>query len=255
MVKSQEFTCGSVDLSLDNILKPYKVILQQQDFKQQVQVFLGITSYEFTKGCTMSNGQNQCNHFGVYHSHKTNRITLFVNFSELPSFLISAGRVSCYMIFLSMCFSRTRGRVLFKEGPKRAAIRERNQGGNKSFGGWKLQQLWGGFAAAWWPNLGLGKQQELDFNPPFQPAVVKEEKGEERAAKLLVVRKPDLPRSHTRPELVQRRFWTEYDTQRCPSKFELITGHSSFKQGWLYLLSESSLSYVYAVVKQPASNC
>ncbi|GMN33581.1 hypothetical protein TIFTF001_044814, partial [Ficus carica] len=73
--------------------------------------------------------------------------------------------------------------------PKRAAIRERNQGGNKSFGGWKLQQLWGGFAAAWWPNLGLGKQQELDFNPPFQPAVVKEEKGEERAAKLLVVRK------------------------------------------------------------------
>ncbi|GMN21314.1 hypothetical protein TIFTF001_048862, partial [Ficus carica] len=28
---------------------------------------------------------------------------------------------------------------------------------------------------------------------------------------------------------------------------ELITGHSSFKRGWLYLLSESSLSYVYAV--------
>ncbi|GMN23654.1 hypothetical protein TIFTF001_040481 [Ficus carica] len=23
----------------------------------------------------------------------------------------------------------------------------------------------------------------------------------------------------------------EYDTQRCPSKLELITGHSSFKQG------------------------
>ena len=90
----------------------------------------------------MSNGQNQCNlckelaitwkvslqplwicdelrrdfSVGVYHSHKTNRITLFVNFLELPSFLISAGRVSCYMIFLSMCFSRTRGRVLSKEG-------------------------------------------------------------------------------------------------------------------------------------------
>ncbi|GMN71390.1 hypothetical protein TIFTF001_054608, partial [Ficus carica] len=41
--------------------------------------------------------------------------------------------------------------------------------------------------------------------------------------------------------------FSEYDTQRCPSKFELITGHSSFKRGWLYLLSESSLSYVYAV--------
>ncbi|GMN43459.1 hypothetical protein TIFTF001_012657 [Ficus carica] len=78
---------------------------------------------------------------------------------------------------------------LLESRPKRAAIRERNQGGNKSFGGWKLQQLWGGFAASWWPNLGLGKQQELDLNPPFQPAVVKEEKGEERAAKLLVVRK------------------------------------------------------------------
>ncbi|GMN33022.1 hypothetical protein TIFTF001_046663 [Ficus carica] len=142
MVKSQELTCGSVDLSLDNILKPYKVYLQQQDFKQQVQVFLGRTSYEFTKGCTLSNGQNQCNHckelvitwkvsllplwiwdelrrdfsVGVYHSHKTNIITLFVNFSKLPSFLISAGRVSCCMIFLSMCFSRTQGRVLFKEG-------------------------------------------------------------------------------------------------------------------------------------------
>ncbi|GMN34548.1 hypothetical protein TIFTF001_004759 [Ficus carica] len=35
---------------------------------------------------------------------------------------------------------------------------------------------------------------------------------------------------------------------------ELITGHSSFKQGWLYLLSESSLSYVYAVGKQPSGN-
>ncbi|GMN73073.1 hypothetical protein TIFTF001_052119, partial [Ficus carica] len=35
---------------------------------------------------------------------------------------------------------------------------------------------------------------------------------------------------------------------------ELITGHSSFKQGWLYLLSESSLSYVYAVGKQPVSH-
>ncbi|GMN19435.1 hypothetical protein TIFTF001_042875, partial [Ficus carica] len=35
---------------------------------------------------------------------------------------------------------------------------------------------------------------------------------------------------------------------------ELITGHSSFKRGWLYLLSESSLSYVYAVGKQPVSH-
>ncbi|GMN18973.1 hypothetical protein TIFTF001_042790 [Ficus carica] len=61
MVKGQELTCGSVDLSLDNILKPYKVDLQQQDFKQQVQVFLGRTSNEFAKGCSMSNGQNQCN--------------------------------------------------------------------------------------------------------------------------------------------------------------------------------------------------
>ncbi|GMN64651.1 hypothetical protein TIFTF001_033716 [Ficus carica] len=204
--------------------------------------------------------------------------------------------------------------------PKRAAIRERNQGGNKSFGGWKLQQLWGGFAAAWWPNLGLGKQQELDFNPPFQPAVVKEEKGEERAAKLLVVRKKnprerggEKPRENQEkklekakggygragvrkkgvknfgaiwraraeclesqnggrfrfaypnpslglakvsylPAIPDTRLWkdgaadcfsmygnelprivlirirSEYDTQRCPSKFELITGHSSFKQ-------------------------
>ncbi|GMN25993.1 hypothetical protein TIFTF001_051481 [Ficus carica] len=114
VVKSQELTCGSVDLSLDNILKPYKVDLQRQDLKQQVQVFLGRTSYEFTKGCSISNGQNQCNlckelvimwkmsllplwiwdklrrdfSVGVYHSHKTNRLPSSSTFraSFIPHF-------------------------------------------------------------------------------------------------------------------------------------------------------------------------
>ena len=44
-----------------------------------------------------------------------------------------------------------------------------------------LQQLW-------WLNLGQGKQQELDSNSSFQPAVVEGEKEKKnRAAKTLVV--------------------------------------------------------------------
>lgn len=50
VVKSHELTRGSVDLSVDNILKPCKVDLQQPDFKQQVRVFLERISFEFTKG-------------------------------------------------------------------------------------------------------------------------------------------------------------------------------------------------------------
>lgn len=45
-VKNHELTRGSMDLSVDNILKPYKVDLRQRDFKQQVKVFLERISSE-----------------------------------------------------------------------------------------------------------------------------------------------------------------------------------------------------------------
>ncbi|GMN56341.1 hypothetical protein TIFTF001_025462 [Ficus carica] len=57
-------------------------------------------------GFGMSYGETSLS--GSTIPHKTNKIILFVNFSKLPSFLISASYVACYKIFLSMCFSRTR---------------------------------------------------------------------------------------------------------------------------------------------------
>ena len=54
---------------------------------------------------------------GVYHVLQDwDRGPLFVNMSELSSFLVSASYVTYYKMFLSMCFNRTRGRVLFKAG-------------------------------------------------------------------------------------------------------------------------------------------
>ncbi|GMN64279.1 hypothetical protein TIFTF001_033362 [Ficus carica] len=74
---------------------------------------------------------------------------------------------------------------------------------------------------------------------------------------------PEVPRTPARPE---------YNIRQCPDESQLNFGHNIHEQGkynsaysigfvvytclrQLYLLSESSLSYVYAVGKQPASNC
>ncbi|GMN59097.1 hypothetical protein TIFTF001_028190 [Ficus carica] len=74
------------------------------------------------------------------------------------------------------------------------------------------------------------------------------------------------------PEVTRTPARPEYNIRQCPDEGQLNFGHNIHEQGkynsacsigfvvytclrQLYLLSESSLSYVYAVGKQPASNC